>query len=74
MKSFLLKKGGETENVETYIVTFTRPIDQDLLKTAINKIAGENVKNYDEVISYLDYQFNGIQQVEKLSDLSSFYY
>ena len=38
---FLLKKGGETENVETIIVRLTHEVDMELIKTAINKIASQ---------------------------------
>lgn len=71
---FLLKKGGETENVETIIVRLTHEVDMELIKTAINKIASQRDIIEKDVLGYIDTQFNGISDVEKMSKLNTFYY
>ena len=71
MRVFKLKKGGETENVDEAIVILSRPIDEELIKKAIN-ICAE--KNYDllETECYLENQFNCVDVVEN-DDLKTFY-
>ena len=71
---FLLKKGGETENVETIIVRLTHEVDIELIKTAINKIASKRDITEKDVLGYIDTQFNGISDVDKMSNLNTFYY
>lgn len=74
MKTFILKKGGDVENPETYLIRLTHEVDEKLLKSAINNIAG--VKNVDkkEVFDYINNQFNGIEDVENVNTINTFYY
>ena len=48
MKTFIIKKGGQVENPDEYLFIMTHFVDEELLKMAINKMAGkENVSIYD---------------------------
>jgi len=72
MRVFKLKKGGETENVEEAIVILNRAIDDELLKKAIN-ICADNNFDLNEILKYLDEQFNCLD-FASLSNLDTFYY
>ena len=74
MKTFIIKKGGQVENPDEYLFIMTHFVDEELLKMAINKMAGkENVSIYD-IHEYLDTQFRGVQEIIKLNDEFTFYY
>lgn len=74
MKTFIIKKGGQVENPDEYLFIMTHLVDEELLKMAINKMAGkENVSIYD-IHEYLDTQFRGVQEIIKLNDEFTFYY
>ena len=74
MKTFIIKKGGQVENPDEYLFIMTHLVDEELLKMAINKMAGkENVSIYD-IHEYLDTQFRGVQEIIKLNDDFTFYY
>jgi hypothetical protein len=72
MQIFKLKKGGETENVKETIVVLYRDIDGELLKSAINLAAKNNPNNSDDVIEYLNNQFDNVSLCE--DDVETFYY
>lgn len=74
MRNFIIKKGGQVENPDTYLVIMTHSVDEDLLKMAINKMAGEDDVTINDIEEYLDNQFYGIQEVMKLEDIFTFYY
>lgn len=74
MRNFIIKKGGQVENPDTYLVIMTHSVDEDLLKMAINKMAGEDDVTINDIEDYLDNQFYGIQEVMKLEDIFTFYY
>lgn len=74
MRNFIIKKGGQVENPDTYLVIMTHSVDEDLLKMAINKMAGEADVTINDIEDYLDNQFYGIQEVMKLEDIFTFYY
>ena len=71
MRIFKLQKGGETENVDDAIIVLSRPIDDELIKKAIN-ICADNNFSLNETIKYLDEQFNCLDFVT-LSNLETFY-
>lgn len=74
MKNFIIKRGGQVENPDEYLFIMTHCVDEELLKMAINKMAGkENVTIYD-MQEYLDTQFRGVQEIIKLNDEFTFYY
>lgn len=74
MRNFIIKKGGQVENPDTYLVIMTHSVDEDLLKMAINKMAAEEDVTINDIVDYLDNQFYGIQEVMKLEDIFTFYY
>lgn len=74
MRSFIIKKGGQVENPDSYLVIMTHSVDEDLLKMAINKMAGEDDVTINDIEDYLDNQFYGVQEVMKLEDIFTFYY
>lgn len=71
MRVFKIKKGGDVENSEDAFVVLSRPIDEDLLKTAINICAEKNLSIQD-TLQYIDRQFNCLDFVT-LSDVETFY-
>lgn len=71
MRVFKLKKGGETENVDEVIVILTRPIDDELLKKAIN-ICADNQLDINQTLDYIDEQFNCLD-FASLGNLETFY-
>lgn len=71
MQIFKLKKGGETENPKETIVILNRNLDRDLLISAINKKAKENVDE-STILKYIEDNFKAVYCVE--NDLETFYY
>lgn len=71
IESFILQEGGVTENPKRYYVKLNHYVDLDILKTAINKYAEGG---FDELENKLDTTFNGIEYIEDLDTLNTFYY
>ena len=74
MQIFKLKKGGETENVKETIIVLKKPVDEELLKTAINIVAKRNPTDVYEFIEFLKTQFDCIYGYDVLDDVETFYY
>lgn len=74
MKDFMLKKGGQTENVDTWLIKMTHQVDVDLLKSAINKMASVDNVTINDIEDYLNHQFNGVEELLKIEDVYTFYY
>ena len=72
MRIFKLQKGGETENVDDAIIVLSRPIDDELIKKAINICAANNF-DANQIINYLEDQFNCLD-FASFSNLETFYY
>lgn len=73
MLYFILTKGGKPENAKKYLVKLTHNVDEGLLKSAINSKASENCSD-GEILSYLDSQFRGVEDVIEFDTLKTFYY
>lgn len=72
--SFILQEGGVSENPKRWYVKLNHYIDIDILKTAINKYADESKGDIDQLETSLDVTFNGIEYIENLDELNTFYY
>lgn len=71
MKIFKIKKGGETENVDEALIVLSRPIDDELIKKAIN-ICAENDYTVSETVGYLEEQF-GCVELCTFDNVNTFY-
>lgn len=74
MKNFIIKRGGQVENPDEYLFIMTHFVDEELLKMAINKMAGKENVTISDIHEYLDTQFRGVQEIIKLNDEFTFYY
>lgn len=74
MKNFIIKRGGQVENPDEYLIIMTHYVDEELLKMAINKMASKENVTINDINEYLDTQFRGVQEIIKLNDEFTFYY
>lgn len=74
MKNFIIKRGGQVENPDEYLIIMTHYVDEELLKMAINKMASKENVTINDINEYLDAQFRGVQEIIKLNDEFTFYY
>lgn len=72
--SFVLQQGGVSENPDRYYVKLNHYVDLELLKAAINKYAAECKNDLEELENKLNLNFNGIEYIENLDNVNTFYY
>lgn len=74
MKTFIIKKGGNPENPKTTLIRLNHEVDEKLLKSAINNVASTKGIGEEEVINYINDQFNGVEDIIDVDTINTFYY
>lgn len=70
INKFMLKQGAE-ENGKVVYIKLTHYVDEDLIKTIVNKYAEEGL---DRIVEKLDLNLSGIEDMSDIDEINTFWY